>query len=469
MESKQPAQHADDTNENAQPAAMTAPEPAADAPSTPVPAPESSGVLPAFLTHAANAAPVEPAAKDQAPDRPIEEAGHIERSVAESAHEAANAVGAFFSEGAAAVREMNAARKAHAEARDHLKLLEKTIGEQEEELAHRRDIASRYTEIVAEQQALLVAANEAKRAAQEQQAQIKQGIDAMKEQLKQMKDADAQTERRLKSALEAAEAQEASARESGARLQRRLDDATAALEQARKDRDDGIAAAREAIESTKAHLEALREEYAEIQRNPSANSAAYSIRADELGGEISNAADDARRAQEDLPRITSDVEDAVARAEQAVAEAQEPIDAAKQSFKAVSDAADAARDAYQTAKDDAANRQRALKERIAEQEKAKRAQADAEDQANEDARVANALIAEAEDIHAHPEVTETIAARLEADRAERAEQLHEVEQLAAAERTVRDRTRSSRLRFGVAIAGIAVGILIIVVLWFVLS
>ena len=83
--------------------------------------------------------------------------------------------------------------------------------------------------------------------------------------------------------------------------------------------------------------------------------------------------------------------------------------------------------------------------------------------------MASALIAEAEDIHAHPEVTETIAARLEADRAERAEQLHEVEQLAATERTVRDRTRSSRLRFGVAIAGIVAVILIIVVLWFVLS
>ena len=464
MDSKQPMQHADDINENTQPATEATLAPAA------TPAPESSGVLPAFLANAANIAPDEPIAEDGAASiAPEEEAEHIEHSVAETAHEAANAVGAFFSEGAAAVREMSAARKAHAEARDHLKLLEKTISEQENELAHRQDIASRYTEIITEQQALLVAANEAKSAAQEQQTQIQQHIDALKEQLQQMKDADAQTEKRLKSALEAAEAQEASARESGARLQRRLDDATAALEQARKDHDDGIAAAREAIESTQAHLEALREEYAEIQRNPSANSAAYSIRADELGGEISNAADDARRAQEDLPRITAEVEDAVTRAEQAVAAAQEPIDAAKQSFKEISDAADAARDAHQRAKDDAASRQRALKEQISEQEKAKRAQADAEEQADEDARAASALIAEAEDIHAHPEVTETIAARLEADRAERTEQLHEVEQLAATERTVRDRTRSSRLRFGVAIAGIIAVILIIAVLWFVLS
>ena len=65
-------------------------------------------------------------------------------------------------------------------------------------------------------------------------------------------------------------------------------------------------------------------------------------------------------------------------------------------------------------------------------------------------------------------MTETIAARLEADRAERDESLAEVESLAAAENDVRAQTRGSRLRFGAAIAGIIVVVIIALVLVFVL-
>ena len=48
---------------------------------------------------------------------------------------------------------MNAARKAHAEAREHLEKLEKTIADEEAELEHRHDIASRYQQILSEERA----------------------------------------------------------------------------------------------------------------------------------------------------------------------------------------------------------------------------------------------------------------------------------------------------------------------------
>ena len=279
-----------------------------------------------------------------------------------------------------------------------------------------------------------------------------------------MKDADSQTEKRLKAALDAAEAREASSRENGARLQRRLDDAKRNLEKAEEDQKNGVAAAEAAVESAESRLAMLHDEYAEVQRNPSANSAAYSVRADELQTEISDAAHELQSARDDLPRITQELEDALAHARKAVSEAEKPMDDAKQAFREVSSAADEARNTYREAKDDATERQRKLKEEISGKEKERRAQEQAAEDAREEASEAQALIDEANDIHAHPEVTETIAARLEADRAEREEQAVEVEQLASTEKAVRERTRGSRARFIGAIVGIVVLVVVVIAL-----
>lgn len=444
------------------PAAATANE--ADAPegTTTADAPEDAGAaaddaprIPEFLQHpATGAAPrtsqvvdEEPVLTEEAPGAsPVE------------------AVGSFFSEGAAAVREMSAARKAHAEAREQLEQLDATIADEEAELAHRREVAASYHAIISSETARRDGATKAEQAAEVEQARIQGEIDALKERLQQMKDADSQTEKRLKAALDAAEAREASSRENGARLQRRLDDAKRNLEKAEEDQKNGVAAAQAAVESAESRLAMLHDEYAEVQRNPSANSAAYSVRADELQTEISDAAHELQSARDDLPRITQELEDALAHARKAVSEAEKPMDDAKTAFREVSSAADEARNTYREAKDDATERQRKLKEEISGKEKERRAQEQAAEDARAEASEAQALIDEANDIHAHPEVTETIAARLEADRAEREEQAVEVEQLASTEKAVRERTRGSRARFIGAIVGIVVLVVAVIAL-----
>lgn len=444
------------------PAAATANE--ADAPegTTTADAPEDAGAaaddaprIPEFLQHpATGAAPRTSQVVDEEPV-PTEEAPGASP---------VEAVGSFFSEGAAAVREMSAARKAHAEAREQLEQLDATIADEEAELAHRREVAANYHAIISSETARRDGATKAEQAAEAEQARIQGEIDALKERLQQMKDADSQTEKRLKAALDAAEAREASSRENGARLQRRLDDAKRNLEKAEEDQKNGVAAAQAAVESAESRLAMLHDEYAEVQRNPSANSAAYSVRADELQTEISDAAHELQSARDDLPRITQELEDALAHARKAVSEAEKPMDDAKQAFREVSSAADEARNTYREAKDDATERQRKLKEEISGKEKERRAQEQAAEDARAEASEAQALIDEANDIHAHPEVTETIAARLEADRAEREEQAVEVEQLASTEKAVRERTRGSRARFIGAIVGIVVLVVAVIAL-----
>ncbi|MCI7774986.1 MAG: hypothetical protein MSH55_04300 [Enorma sp.] len=444
------------------PAAATANEVDAPEGTATADAPEDAGAaaddaprIPEFLQHpATGAAPRTSQVVDEEPV-PTEEAPGASP---------VEAVGSFFSEGAAAVREMSAARKAHAEAREQLEQLDATIADEEAELAHRREVAANYHAIISSETARRDGATKAEQAAEVEQARIQGEIDALKERLQQMKDADSQTEKRLKAALDAAEAREASSRENGARLQRRLDDAKRNLEKAEEDQKNGVAAAQAAVESAESRLAMLHDEYAEVQRNPSANSAAYSVRADELQTEISDAAHELQSARDDLPRITKELEDALAHARKAVSEAEKPMDDAKQAFREVSSAADEARNTYREAKDDATERQRKLKEEISGKEKERRAQEQAAEDARAEASEAQALIDEANDIHAHPEVTETIAARLEADRAEREEQAVEVEQLASTEKAVRERTRGSRARFIGAIVGIVVLVVAVIAL-----
>ena len=78
----------------------------------------------------------------------------------------ANAVGAFIAQGASAMREMNAAKKALADARDHLAELEQRIADQGEEFETRQDIAGRYDQIVAEQRQTIDTAQKAAAAAE---------------------------------------------------------------------------------------------------------------------------------------------------------------------------------------------------------------------------------------------------------------------------------------------------------------
>lgn len=379
--------------------------------------------------------------------------------------DAAASVGSMLSQGMGAVREVSAARRAHSEARDHLDELSQVIEENEDELARRREVETNYAQIVAEQTARQNNSLETARAAVSAQQAIAKVIEELKQNLSAMKDADKATEKRLKSALEAAESKEASAREGANRLVRRVTDAQRGLESAKADRETNLAAAKKAVESAQARLDALREEFAEIQRNPSANSAAYSVRGIELENDISDAAEQLRQAKDQLPRLTVELDQAIADAEAVVAEANKPIDEARSSFRDVSNATAEARDALDAARKDAESRQKELRAQINEQEKALKNQQKAQQDAQDDADDAAEILADANDIHAHPEITEQLAARIDSDKQYEAQQLQQVESLAATEKNVREQTRTSRLKFVGIVAAIVVVVALVIFCW----
>ena len=377
----------------------------------------------------------------------------------------ANAVGSFITQGASAMREMNAAKKALADARAHLAELEQRIADQGEELETRQDIAGRYDQIVAEQRQAIDTAQKAAAAAEIGRDTHAAKTAELKAQLEQMKEEDDAAERRLKAALDAVEAREASSRETGNRLVRRLEDSKRIRDKVQAERDAGVAAAQQTVDATRAQLETLRHEYAELQRNPSANPANYTVRTSELSMQISDTADALRKAEEDAPNITADLEHSLAAAEHAVEQAQAPIADAKRAHQAVTAEADAARDELQTAKAAAATRQRELREKIAAEDKARREQEQVIANAQADTAHAQSIIEQTTEVHDHPEITESLAGSLARDKAEHAETEREVAQLEATEDDVRERTRDSRVKFTGAIVCIIAAILVIIAIW----
>ena len=412
-------------------------------------------------------------ATSQVPDAGTENAAHLtapqapaaSRDLGSAISNTANAVGTFIAQGASAMREMNAAKKALADARAHLAELEQRIADQAEELETRQDIAGRYDQIVADQRQAIATAQKTAAAAEIDRDAHAAKATELKGQLEQMKTEDDATELRLKAALDAVEAREASSRETGNRLVRRLEDSKRIRDKVKAERDAGVAAAQQTANATRAQLETLRREYAELQRNPSANPANYTVRTSELSMQISDTADALRKAEEDIPRVTADLEHSLTAAEQAVEQAQAPIADAKRAHQAVTTEADAARDELQTAKTTAATRQRELREKIAAQDKARREQEQAIANAQADAAHAQSIIEQATEVHDHPEITESLAGSLERDKAEHAETEREVAQLEATEDDVRERTRDSRIKFTGAIVCIVAVVLAIVLIW----
>ncbi len=405
-------------------------------------------------------------------ETPIEQKPSAKQNIARAGAavaDAAASVGSMLTTGMGAVREVNAAKRAHSEAREQLDELSRVIGENEDELNHRRDVERRYDELFEQQTQRREKALEVVISTKAAQEAIASAMADLKSQLDQMKEEDSATEKRLKAIVEEAEAKESAAREGANRLVRRVTDAQRALDAAKQCRDEQVAAAQAEIDAAQTRLRALREEFAGIQRNPSANSAAYSVRRGQLQTDISDATELLRRAQSELPRVTAEGNQAIADAEAILAQANKPIDEARSAFREVSDTTAAARDALDEAREDAESRQKALRTQINEKEKARREQEKAQQNAQAEADDAAFMLEDMQDIHAHPEITEQLATRIASDRAYRAEQLQKVESLAETEQSIRERTRTSRLRFTGALVVVILFVILLVLLWNVLT
>lgn len=373
-------------------------------------------------------------------------------------------LGSFITDGVSAVREMSAAKRAHAAARDELDDLLDAIEEKERELDHRRDVEQRYEQIIAEQTAERDESSRTAVAAEDAAAKAKRELDALEDRLKTMKADDDRTEKRLRDAHDDASGSEELAAKALDRARKRLKEANEALDAAVKARSEGTAAAQRRIDDVTMRMSKLEGKLADLDRNPSSNTAEYDTRRRELMASINEAGAALAEAKNALPGVIDAATTAVVDAQREIVDAEQPIAKLEAAHQAAKDAEERARDELDDARDDADERQRTLKDEISEKRRELRDQETAAEKARKRASAAEALVAEANDIHAHPEVTDTLAAELRQDYIERDSRQQAVETLAENERGVRARTRGKRAAFGAAIAVVAVLVVAVVAL-----
>ena len=412
------------------------------------------------ISAAKSAAPA--ATGSNTPDKRTLPADADKPSASHSAAGLLASVGTFLSTGADAVRQVSAAKKAHDTAAAEHGELVKTIRDRTEELERRQDIEANFAQIVAEHTARHAAQNAIAEQARSKQLEISQVIHTKNEELARIEAEDAKAVKRTKKAVEKAEGKERSTQESATRLQKRLDDRRAALTAAEAKRDQATEEARAAVKSAADKLVELRAELAELQRNPSANPANYSVRTSQLQTEISDAIDAQRAAENAVPELSQATEEAIAQARKDVSDAQKPVDKAQEEFRVAHNEAELARAELKRTQKLAAEHTHDLRVIIEGHEKAHREQERIALEAEQAALQEQAILDEAEDIHAHPEVSQALAAALAADHAEADELEVRVEALAAAEQEVREQTKASRLKFTAAItAGAAIALIIL--------
>lgn len=364
-----------------------------------------------------------------------------------------------MAEGFSAMSEVRRAKKEHASARDKLAKLQAEIDADNQTLEHRRQIERDYESIVADQNAAIDAANEAISQLQDQLIQANDSVATLQRQLK---DLEATHEKDLApykdladSAKKRADADQNAyngARKTARTAEKHLKDLT-------KRRDNALDQAKRTIQDTTSQAAKLKDRLTDLSASPEENAAEIA----KVQAEIE--AQDAQRAQAQakLQSIPEETAGAIQTAQQTLNSAKRQAADAKAAQEASRSEADGKIDEYKALRNQYRDEEHDLADQVsAAQKQAKGLQ----DQLNAEQRnlaQAQALLEEAEAIHATPEETESLANKVADNNAAASVQQQQVEALARTEQEVRARTRQSRVRLIVTL--IIIAVVVIAIIW----
>lgn len=362
-------------------------------------------------------------------------------------------------EGISAMRELARARRALAKARARLAELERTAGEQERELAHRREVEGSYDDIIRVQREVLDQATELLEGADKRLSSLVEERDANKAELKRLK---AENDRRIapyrelrdsaKGTLEDAEHARAEAARALKLAQAQADDATNA-------RDTRLSSANRAADNAANRLARLQDQLTKLKRDPSAGAKEIS----EMSSGVAGALAQLQNAREDLQRVTAETTKAVEIAQTHLYTQRKSLEEAEADLGAARDDEREKREEHARLRQEADDAERELADKGSDLERQIKEERSAKDLAQGRIDAAQALIDEAEDIHAHPEATEALERTLAETRAAVEGARQETDALADEERGVRERTMRARRTFYAVVAVVVVALAII--LW----
>ena len=385
-----------------------------------------------------------------------------QQRIIDTAQRAAQAGTASVTEGVSAVRELSAARRAHATAFKELETLERDTKRLAEQLEHRRDVESNYERIVEVQTAEIEDAGRALERARVRRANLESQLEGKNNELKRLKEANSQKMAPSRKLMEQAKDALAKAERAQAEARRALKNAQAQADEATASRDSKLQAAKRAADTASAKLARQQDQLTEMRRDPSAGAKGLS----QASSSVAAALAQLENARENVARVNQETGQAVQIAQTHLYTQRKSLEEAETDLAQARAREEELRGAYDAKRSEADEQESAVSSKTSELKESLEQARDDEATARGRGQAAQAALEEARDIHAHPELTDELSERCQESRARTEEQRRLVGRLATEERIVRERTRRTRKVFYALVAAAVVIVLLAVLLAF---
>lgn len=396
---------------------------------------------------------------EQAAEQDAPEPVSAQKRIIGTAQRAAQAGTATVTEGVSAMRELSAARRAHATAFKELESLERDATQLEQQLEHRREVEDNYEEIVKLQTQETEDAARALEQARVRRVSLESQLDGKKNELTRLKDANEQKVAPSRKLMEQAKGALTKAERAQAEALRALKGAQAQANEAQANRDSKLQAAKRSADSASAKLARQQDQLAEMRRDPSTGAKALS----QASSAVAAALAQLENARENVTRVTQETGQAVQIAQTHLYTQRKSLEEAEADLKEAREREEELRGAYDAKRSKADEQEADVSSKISELKEAVEQARDDEASARGRGDAARTALEEANDIHAHPELTGELARRSEASRAQADEQRKLVERLASEEHMVRERTEHTRKIFYALVAAAVVIVLLVLV------
>ena len=347
-----------------------------------------------------------------------------------------------FTGGFAAVRQVHAASKEHSNARSELKKAESALAEDKKVLDHRIDVTRSYAQIVSEQTKARTNAEKAKAAAERRIEALKEEHDKLAGELEVMRSEHAEALKPFQNVMESTRG--------------RADDTAKLLSEAKK----AAKAAQTEANDAQARLRKLNADFEELKGRPDTDAGAIARMEQEISAEKAHL----ESTKADIPLVTDEAQKNVDAAQRHLWNQQQALDSAQKAAEEASTEAKRRKAEYDERYQSFQTEEATLDNDVVQREMGIRDASKDRDTAQANIEAAQKLLDEAEDIHAHPEVTKKLAESVAEKQHLVDIQKQEVSSLARSEKQLRSSTRKQRITFISLLIVIAAVILLII--WF---
>ena len=380
--------------------------------------------------------------------------------LAKSANGSVPSSGNVLLDGYTASRAVKQAKRAHASARTKLRKLNDGIADSEKQLRHRTEVERHYEAIVRKQTNELNDAQAAAAAAQAEVDRLTREHAELDAQLKELRASNELERRPYKNLMESSRSRSDDAGKNLASIRRSVKAAESQVSEATASREARIASANRAVDGSAARITQLTAEIAELQDDPNTSPDALESLQRTMREEQAHF----QQAKTDVVSVTEESQQLVADAQthlfglrQSLEEAERNSEAAKNEARKHKEAYDRMLEGHQAA-------EAALEKQIVDNEVDAHNAAKDLERARERGRAAQAILDDANAIHATPEQTRELAREVSAAHEQISAQQAKVEALARQESELRGSTRVKRFVLYAVLVLVALLIIFIILL-----